>query len=312
MKTKILFKIFAGIICLLPGLALLKAQTVTDIDGNVYKTVTIGTQTWMAENLKTTHYNDGTPILLVTNDTVWRNTMYRKLPAYCWYNNNESVYKKIYGALYNFFAVDTKRLCPTGWHVPSDADWKIMVSNLGDSNTGGKLKEADTIHWDAPNNGATNETGFTALPGGSRNKDGNFNDINYKGIWWTSDGGIGKPGPVGISYILTNIFDYVSYSLYGARFGLSVRCVCNQITSGINNEYSEKVVIYPNPANDKLYFKNNNYNNTLIMIFDLQGKQVFIKQIDSESIDISNLSKGIYVVKLVCPESIMITKFIKK
>ncbi len=156
--------------------------TVTDIDGNSYKTVTIGTQIWMTENLKTTKFNDGTPISLLPQDNDWsRNDE----PAYCWYNNSMETYKDSYGALYNWHAVYNGSLCPTGWHVPTDEEWTILTDYLGgESTAGGKLKETGNAHWAPPNTDATNETGFTALPGGLRSDD--FRNIGEYGYWWTS------------------------------------------------------------------------------------------------------------------------------
>jgi uncharacterized protein (TIGR02145 family) len=137
-------------------------NNVTDIDGNVYSTVTIGTQVWMAEDLKTTHYTDGTPIPYVTDNPEIVNL---KSGAYCWFNNEESN-KTIYGAVYNWYATADK-LCPVGWHVSTYSDWATLIDYCGGWElAGGKLKEAGAIHWDAPNTGATNETGFTALPAG--------------------------------------------------------------------------------------------------------------------------------------------------
>jgi len=119
----------------------------------------------MGENLKTTHFNDGTAIPMVTNATEWGNLL---TPGYCWYENNETVNKDTYGALYNWPSVSSGKLCPAGWHVPSDADWTVLTQNLGGiSFAGSKLKEAGTTHWIAPNLAATNETGFTALPAAS-------------------------------------------------------------------------------------------------------------------------------------------------
>ena len=116
-------------------------------------------------NLKTTKYNDGTSIPNVTNDTSWSNLT---TGAYCWYNNDVS-YKNPYGALYNWYAVNTGKLAPKGWHVPSDAEWTTLITYLGgESIAGGKLKEAGTTHWLSPNTEATNSTGFSALPGGRR------------------------------------------------------------------------------------------------------------------------------------------------
>jgi len=158
--------------------------TVTDIDGNVYKTVTIGTQVWMLENLKVTKLNDGTAIPLVTDKTSWLNLT---TPGFCWYNNYEATNKDTYGALYNWYTVNTGKLCPTGWHVPTDAEWTTLTSYLGgESVAGGKLKEAGTTHWKSPNTGATNESGFTGLPGGMRNVPGFFYNIKDSGIWWSS------------------------------------------------------------------------------------------------------------------------------
>jgi uncharacterized protein (TIGR02145 family) len=161
--------------------------TVTDIDGNIYHTVTIGSQVWLVENLKVTQYNDGTPIPLVTVGTDWGNLT---TPAYCWYNNSYATYGSVYGALYNWYAVNTGKLCPPGWHVPTSAEWTVLTNYLGgESEAGGKLKETGTTHWASPNTGATNETGFTALPGGSRYNTGSFQlNITFNGLWWSSTG----------------------------------------------------------------------------------------------------------------------------
>lgn len=157
---------------------------VTDKDGNSYTTVTIGTQVWFAENLKTTKDNDGTSIPLVTDGTVWKNL---SNPAYCWYNNDATTNKNNFGFLYNWYTVKTGKLCPTGWHVPTDGEWTTLTTYLGGvSVAGGKLKETGTTHWISPNAGATNETGFSARAGGSRYITGSFNNIFVNGIWWTS------------------------------------------------------------------------------------------------------------------------------
>lgn len=158
--------------------------SVTDVDGNAYSTITIGNQIWMASNLRTTKYNDGTSIPLVTDNTTWGNLL---TPGYCWYDNDATTYKGTYGGLYNWYTVDTGKLCPTDWHVPSSAEWTILTTYLGgESIAGGKLKEAGTIHWLSPNEGATNEMGFSSLPGGNRNSDGTFNNIGRLGNWWSS------------------------------------------------------------------------------------------------------------------------------
>jgi uncharacterized protein (TIGR02145 family) len=167
----------------------LKYGSLSDIEDNTYKTISIGKQEWMAENLKTTKYDDGTAIPLVTDDIEWINL---STPACCWYNNDAAAYKATYGALYNWYAINTasngdKNVCPSGWHVPNDDEWTILTDYLcGITEAGGKLKETGTTHWISPNNGATNETGFTGLPGGNRDAYGKFFSVGINGYWWSS------------------------------------------------------------------------------------------------------------------------------
>ena len=160
---------------------------VTDVDGNVYKTVIIGTQEWMAENLKVTRYRNGDTIPNVT-DTTW---LTLKSGAYCWYNNNTddtAAYQTTYGALYNWYTVvDSRNLAPQGWHMPTDAEWTTLTTFLGgDSIAGGKLKETGTLHWYNPFPGVTNETGFTARPGGCLSNSDAFINLGDYGYWWSS------------------------------------------------------------------------------------------------------------------------------
>ena len=124
--------------------------SVTDYDNNSYKVIRIGNQLWMEENLKTTHFNDGAIIPLVTDNPEWINN---HSPGLCYYNNDESTYKDTYGPLYNWYSVETGRLCPSGWHVPSDQEWALLSNYVG--NKGGMLKETGTNHWQSPNNSIT-------------------------------------------------------------------------------------------------------------------------------------------------------------
>ncbi len=156
-----------------------------DIDGNVYHTVKIGTQIWMVENLNVTKYRNGDPIPNVTDGTQWKNS---STGAYCNYDNN-AFSAEIYGRIYNWHSVnDSRKIAPEGWHVASDTEWTTLTSFLGGENVaGGKLKEAGLGLWQSPNEGATNESGFTALPGGTRYFDGAFDNQNgLLGYWWTS------------------------------------------------------------------------------------------------------------------------------
>jgi uncharacterized protein (TIGR02145 family) len=153
---------------------------ITDVDGNTYKTVEIGTQVWMAQNLNTTQYNDGSEIPLVTDEDEWKSTT---TGAYCNYNNDEST-AGVYGKLYSWHTVETGKLCPAGWHVPESNEWETLIAFLGGENVaGGKMKEQGTVHWSESGSDITNESGFTALPGGLRNSNGAFSSINIGGYW---------------------------------------------------------------------------------------------------------------------------------
>jgi len=194
--------------------------TVKDIDGNVYNTVVIGTQVWMKENLKTTKYNDGSLIPNLTNNRDWSDDT---IGAYCWYNNDEASYKNPYGALYNCYAVETGKLCPKGWHLPSNAEWALLTDYLGGGSIAGiKLKETGYSHWIRAKNEATNESGFTALPGGQRKWDGYFLSLGEYGCWWS----IGE-NRNNTELYMKNDGDF-AYSMGMAlndNFGFSVRCV---------------------------------------------------------------------------------------
>ena len=194
-----------------------------DIDGNVYNTVTIGTQVWMAENLKTTTNKYGVPISNVTDNTVWGQLT---TAAYSDYSNTP-VISTIYGKLYNWYAVNTGNLCPTGWHVPTDDEWTTLTTYLGGEAVAGKLKETGTTHWQAPNTGATNETGFTALPGGYRDYTGTYYIyINVYGFWWSTTVYSGLPTNSWYRY-MGNTDPFVERSNFNKRYGFSVRCLKN-------------------------------------------------------------------------------------
>jgi uncharacterized protein (TIGR02145 family) len=225
-------------------------ETMNDYDGNIYKTITIGTQTWMAENLKTTKYNDGTDIPLIINDTVWSNI---KTPAYSWYDNNSAYYKAIYGALYDPYTVNTGKLCPLGWHVPNNDEWTTLITYLGDTigmpfwlvTAGDKLKEKDTFHWTVGIVGGAgvyypstsignNKSGFTALPCGKRVGNGLYGWIGSTASWWSSsifsDSTYFLPSLVGNNWYwnLENTYSGVkNHFEYVGNTGLSVRCLKN-------------------------------------------------------------------------------------
>ncbi len=209
-----------------PELEVKKADknTVTDIERNSYKFVKIGTQVWMAENLKTAKYNDGTVIPNITDNAQWSGLT---TGAWCYYDNNVANNAK-YGKLYNWYAVSkttngNKNVCPTGWHVPTDAEWNVLTDYLGGVDVvGGKMKEAGAINWKSPNTDATNTSLFTGLPGGYRGSSGNYNGIGYGGNWWSSteyntNDAWGRNLYYGNGYASRNYSD--------KRNGLSVRCL---------------------------------------------------------------------------------------
>ncbi len=197
--------------------------TCQDANGNNYTIVTIGTQTWMAENLRTTKYNDNTDIPNVTDNTAWSNLT---SGAYCDHSNNANN-GVIYGHLYNWFTLNRDQLAPIGWHVPSDAELTTLITFLGGDNVaGGKLKETGTVHWVSPNTGATNEVGFTALPAGGRSFDGIFpvDDIGFRGQLWTS-----TQFDINPAYYrgIPNNNTFAIKAYYNKKAGFSVRCLLN-------------------------------------------------------------------------------------
>lgn len=202
-------------------------DSVKDMDGNVYHTIKIGSQTWLIENLKTTKYNDSTPIPLVTDSVSWISL---STPAYCWFKNDSTTYKTTYGALYNWHAVNTGKLAPAGWHIPSDSEWTILTTFLGgESVAAGKIKEMGTAHWQSPNTGATNESGFTALPGGEREHtiiNGTWGLFGTHGTWWST-----TPSTVANAAwyrYIQNTGANVFRSPNGDKnYGFSVRCIKN-------------------------------------------------------------------------------------
>ncbi len=224
----LIFEISNGLPC--PGM-----PTVTDFDGNIYQTVLIGSQCWMAENLKTTYYQNGTPIPNETNNSSWSNLT---TGSYAWYDNDIS-WKESYGALYNWYTtVDTNGLCPSGWHIPTHDEWTELTDFIGGTGSphGNELKSCRMVNspldsicniyehprWDSSNQYGTDDYGFSGLPGGVRDFFGNFNNIGMNGIWWSST--------ESSSYYVWRCaldydFGYVTVCNSHKRSGFSVRCL---------------------------------------------------------------------------------------
>jgi len=207
--------------------------TITDIDGNAYKTIQIGDQFWMAENLKTTKYRNGINIPNISDNSDWRDNT---TGAYCSYENNASN-ECPYGKLYNWYAVAgiydaeslanpalRKKLAPTGWHIPTDVEWTQLTDCIGGGNiAGGKMKSTGTQNWVEPNTSATNESGFSGLPGGLRaNNDGIFDRLGGQCIWWSST-------KIDVTSAWTRTLDYQSSGVFrysgNLKDGFSIRCI---------------------------------------------------------------------------------------
>ena len=193
---------------------------VSDIDGNIYETVAIGNQVWMAENLRTTRLNDGTEIKLISKSQEWNST---GEPAFSWYNNDSSLFKVPYGALYNGFAATNENICPAGWHMPDSEEWTVLIEFLGGTETaGGKLKEEGLTQWHSPNTGADNSSSFSALPAGMRYFEGTFSSLSYFTAFWSvSEAGNASHYFVSLSYLDSR----ATLSSKSKKQGFSIRCV---------------------------------------------------------------------------------------
>jgi uncharacterized protein (TIGR02145 family) len=197
-----------------------KYGSLKDVEGNSYRSIPIGNQTWMVDNLTTTKFNDGTPIPLVKDATSWSSL---SAPACCW-QNNDTARKVTYGVLYNWYTVKTGKLCPKGWHVPDDEEWAELVDFLGGENVaGGKLKESDLRHWMNPNSEASNVTHFWALPGGNRlnGPDALFDNLGKSGSWWTTK----SLDNLAVNREMYYNSNNVGRSFYPKSYGMSVRCI---------------------------------------------------------------------------------------
>ena len=208
--------------------------SVTDYDGNVYPTIKICDQWWMAENLKTTHFADGTSVPLIESPSVWEDLGYDD-KAFCYYNNNANDEAGSYGALYTWAAAmngaqsseqnpsGIQGICPDGWHLPSIAEWEELIECLGDTTTaGGKMKETGTEHWNTPNTGATNVSGFTARPGGYRGYNGSFYNLGKTAHFWSA-----TESQNSLAYYLILRYDGTEARPddFTKYYGFSIRCI---------------------------------------------------------------------------------------
>ena len=279
-----------------------QGQTVSDYDGNVYQTVTIGDQVWLDENLKSLHYSDG--------------TMIPDVKAY----NNSSSNANLYGRLYTWDAAmngstqeKTQGACPDGWHIPSEGDWKTLAQHLGGFPVaGGKLKESGTEHWNSPNTDATNSSGFAALPAGEHDTE-KFQLLNEYAVLWSSSGGSGSWA----NYFYLAFDDAELHSnLYDKTFYYSVRCIKDEAT-GIGEQSFHGLLIYPNPFDHLVYFEQKDPPRdveTAAFIYNQNGQLIseFILGSELTKRDLHHLSPGLYYVKVMIEDRIEYQKVLKR
>lgn len=299
-------------------------QALIDIDGNIYNTIKIGTQTWMVENLKTTHYRNGDVIPKITDNLEW--AAY-KVGAWCDLNNNFDNGIK-YGKMYNWYVIgDSRGITPAGWHIPSDTEWTTLTNylitngyNYDGTTSGNKIAKslAAKTDWNFYNSigvvgndlTTNNITGFSAMPGGSRGYKGVFYDQGNEAWWWSSTE--------------TDAWDvWCTYLFYGNRGvlklntgkanGFYIRCIMDNLSTGTQKtEINNSIKVYPNQTSESFQISGLNCIATL-KLTDISGKEILTKQIsDNESVLISSLPKGMYLVKLITVSGVFETKIMKK
>jgi uncharacterized protein (TIGR02145 family) len=271
------------------------AQNVTDYDGNIYDTVNIGGRIWLKQNLRVTHYNDGTPIPNVSDNLVWG---LLTTGARCYYGHDSASNDSVYGALYNFFAVSNPALiCPPDYHIPTDAEWTAMESFLGGSIVaGGPLKETGFFHWMSPNVGASNSSGFTALPAGGRMPNHSFGYIHENGIFWTST----ASGANAYGRYVWYMFAGVERDPYPKRTGVSIRCIRNFGVGTSSIQEPENIQIYPNPAKESITISNP--GSVLIEVMVLSPAGVTISSFSSADnqikLGMEHNAPGMYILRI--------------
>lgn len=285
-------------------------NTMMDFDGNEYKTVKIGEQEWMSENLKTTRYNDGAGISLVTDSLDW---IKLTTPGYSFLHNNEALYKNLYGALYNYYAVNTGKLCPAGWHIPSKDEWQVLLDYLSakgynyDGTTVSNkvaiaLSEYDGWQYSTGMGCVGNDdykdlhnrSGFSAKPAGFRFPMtpilGSFLYVTIRAAWWASDLFNTEVANV-IQIENTNPSVQLSGNMFTA--GYSCRCLKNSTTGVDENKSRMKLKIYPNPASNWLNFSSEQ-NGCEYFIINMLGQKISGGKLKDNMLNIENLKNGIY------------------
>jgi uncharacterized protein (TIGR02145 family) len=299
----------------------------TDIDGNLYSTVIIGTQEWVSENLNVSKYNDGTVIPQVTDPTAWDNLT---TGAWCYYNN-DATNGSIYGKLYNYYAIagihDTiastpnKVLAPIGFHVPTDTNWTTLSDHLGGFLVaGGEMKEIGTAHWMSPNTGATNSSGFTGLADGFRFDYGIDYGMGLYANWWSS---------TLHTNITTNTVDVwirhldhdnaaLTKSAALKEFGFSVRLLNDTLFSdsptNIETIETQKINIYPNPTHGDFTITGFELLGTVysLTLTDMNGKVVRVLDAKATKFNMASIKPGVYFLNIISGNKHEVLKIVKE
>ena len=304
------YSIFPFVMLVLASITI-TGQTVTDIDGNIYNTLTIGTQTWMQENLKTTHFNNGihiaTTTLPVFNDT---NALYQ------WAYNDDTSNVNTYGRLYTWLvASGNNNVCPAGWKVPDNSDWDILSNFLGgEFIAGGKMKEIGTTHWLVSDSTVTNSSGFTALGSGRRGNPSGWSKLGASSFFWSSTPFGSRGYPRGFGYRLQSTNNSLVQSIAVGQNGSSIRCILDQISSIDNFPVPNDIQLFPNPAKDRIYIRCKESGNYRLFIYDMIGNKLHEQNNANRlsEVDISFLTDGAYFIRLISEHQIYSYKFIKQ
>jgi len=280
----------------------IQAQTVTDVDGNTYNTISIGNQTWLTENLKVTKFNDQDPIPLVLDDTQWST---QTQAAYCYYQGDVANTND-YGNLYNWYVVNnSKNVCPTGYHVPSITEWEELITFLGgNAVAGGKLKEMGFAHWLSPNTGADNSSSFTLLPSGWRaNNNGFYENLYYMAYVWSST----SVDALNSSVLLVGYDSQAAYTSDSHILtGLPIRCLKDETSSLDETDNDQPILVYPNPANGLVNIHISANDNPRIKLINTKGQMVLQGTVENDScrFDLSTFEDGVYFIQIEGKSSI--------
>jgi uncharacterized protein (TIGR02145 family) len=288
-----------------------QAQTTTDIDGNIYNTITLGTQIWTKENLKTTRFSNGDSIattsLPINNDST---------SIFQWSYNQDSLNIPVYGRLYTWYAVtDNRDVCPIGWHVPSETEWLSLANFLGgDSIAGDKMKETGTTHWLNTSSTVTNSSGFTALPGGQRGNPNGFSNLYTLGSFWSTTAWGSSTFPRAYKFSLQATSSALSQSVSVANCGFAVRCVKDLTAGNLNLNPESEIKIYPNPTKDKINISFEEIKNSNVFIYNMTGHLIFQQTLTNKInlIDLNFLTVGVYVIKFVGSDFNVEQKLVKE